>query len=121
MRKRTIRKGMRLVLAALITIIVASFYHGGVSEILSLSYDAEMRLYRVGIFCAAAMGGYGVVLSAFGLVLPGRLSDTGIRIMPSFFLIIGVVLLFFYLLASSINAPAEPTRDRLRPGETITI
>jgi hypothetical protein len=112
---------MRLVLAALITIIVASFYHGGVSEVLSLSYAAEMRLYRAGIFCAAAMGGYGVVLSAFGLVLPGRLSDAGIRIMPSFLLIIGVVSLFFYLLASSFTAPSEPTRDRLRPGETITI
>ena len=71
MRKRTIRSGMRLVLAALVVIIVTSFYHDRVGEILSLSLDAEMRFYQLGIFCAAAMGGYGVVLAAFGLVLPG--------------------------------------------------
>lgn len=121
MRKKTVRSGMRLVLAALMLIIIASFYLGGVSELLSLSLDAEMRFYRLGIFWAAAMGGYGVVVSAFGLVLPPRRSDQDVRLMPSIFLIIGVVSLFFYLLAASIHAPTEPTRDRLRPGETITI
>lgn len=121
MRKKTVRNGMRLVLAALILIILASFYLGGISEVLSLTFDAEMRFYRFGIFWAAAMGGYGVVLSAFGLVLPPKRSDQDVRLMPSIFLIIGVVSLFFYLLAASINAPTEPSRDRLRPGETITI
>jgi nitrate/nitrite transporter NarK len=121
MRKRTIRNGMRLVLSALIIILVVSFYHGGLSDVFSLSYDAEMRFYRLGIFWAAAIGGYGVVQSAFGLILPSRQSDSGIRIMPMLFLIVGVVSLFFYLLAASFDAPHEPTRDRLRPGETITI
>ena len=121
MRKRTIRNGMRLVLAAVLIIIIASFYHAGVSDVLSLSYDAEMRFYRFGIFWAAAMGGYGVVLSAFGLVLPAKQSDSSVRVMPSLLMIIGVVSLFFYLLAASFDAPQEPTRDRLRPGETITI
>jgi hypothetical protein len=112
---------MRLVLAALILIVIASFYHGWVSDVLSLSYAAEMRFYRYGIFWAAAMGGYGVVMSAFGLVLPARQSDSGVRVIPSLFLIIGVVSLFFYLLAASFDAPHEPSRERLRPGETITI
>jgi hypothetical protein len=121
MRKKTIRNGMRLVLAALIIIIIASFYHSGVSDILSLSYDAEMRFYRLGIFWAAAIGSYGVVQSAFGLVLPAKQGDSVVRIMPSLFLIIGAVSLFFYLLAASFDASSEPTRERLRPGETITI
>jgi hypothetical protein len=121
MRKRTVRNGMRLVLSALILTLIASFYHGGVSEVLSLSYDSEMRLYRLGIFLAAAMGGYGVIQAVFGLVLPARQSDSGVRVMPSLFLIVVVVSLFFYLLAAMFDAPYDPTRDRLRPGETITI
>lgn len=121
MRKRTIRNGMRLVLAALAVIILASFYHDSVAEILSLSLDAEMRFYRLGIFWAAAMGGYGVVLAAFGLVLPGTQRDYGVRVMPAFLMIVAVVSFFFYLLAASLNAPHTPRHDRLRPGETITI
>ena len=121
MRKRTIRSGMRLVLAALVLILVASFYHDSVGDIMSLSFDAEMRFYRLGIFWAAAMGGYGVVLAAFGLVLPGNHRDSGVRVMPAFILIVAAVSLFFYLLAASFNAPPDPSRERLRPGETITI
>jgi hypothetical protein len=121
MRKRTIRNGMRLVLAALMIIIIASFYHGLVSDVLSFSYEAEMRFYRFGIFWAAVLGGYGVVQAVLGLVLPVRKSDPDVRVAPSLLLIIGLVSLFFYLLAASFDAPTEPTRDRLRPGETITI
>ena len=121
MRKHTIRNGMRLVLAALVVIIIASFYHDRVAEILSLSFEAEARFYRLGIFLAAAMGGYGVVLAAFGLVLPGTRRDAGIRVMPAFLMIAAVVSLFFYLLSASFDAPPKPPRERLRPGETITI
>ena len=121
MRKRTIRNGMRLVLAALVLIIITSFYHDSVSDILSLSIDGEMRFYQLGIFWAAAIGGYGVVLAAFGLILPGNQRDSGVRVMPAFFMIVAVVSLFFYLLTASFDAPAKPPRERLRPGETITI
>lgn len=121
MRKRTIRNGLRLVLAALLVIIITSYYHDIVGVILSLSYESEMRFYRLGIFWAAAMGSYGVVLAAFGLVLSGNQRDYGVRIMPAFLMVIVAVVLFFYLLAASINAPVNPQRDRLRPGDTITI
>jgi hypothetical protein len=121
MRKRAIRSGMRLVLAALVVIILTSFYSDRVGEVLSLSYDAELRLYQLGIFCAAAMGGYGVVLTAFGLILPATQRDSGVRVMPAFLMIVAVVFLFFYLLAASFYSPANPERQHPRPGETITI
>jgi hypothetical protein len=121
MRKRTIRNGMRMVLAALLLIIIASFYHDSLGDLLNLSLDAEMRFYRLGIFWAAAMGGYGAVLAVFGLLLPGNSRDSGVRILPAFFMIIAVVSLFFCLLAASFDAPAKPPRERFRPGETITI
>jgi hypothetical protein len=98
MRKRAIRNGLRMVLAAVLVIVVASFYHGSVSDFLSLSYNDEMRLYRFEIFIAAALGSYGVVLSVLGLVLSARQSDVGVRIIPSLFLIVCAVSLFFYLL-----------------------
>ena len=69
MRKRTIRNGMRLVLAALLLIIVASFYLGYVGDLLSLSTMAESRFYQSAIFLAAALGGYGAV-SYTHLTLP---------------------------------------------------
>jgi len=119
MRKRTVRSGLRLILAALLLIVLASFCHVGIADLFSLSDPAEMRMYRLGIFWAAAFGGYGVVLAAFGLVLPGDSRDAQVRVLPVFFMILGTVALFFYLLASSFDEPPRP--ERLQPGDTITI
>ena len=121
MRKRTVRNGMRLVLAALMLIVVTSFYLGSLSDVVSLSCEVENHMYQFGIFLAAALGAYGVVLTVFGLVMPGLQSDSHVRVMPTFLLIFSAVSLFFYLLASSFDAPREPPRDRLRPGETLSI
>jgi len=119
MRKRTVRNGLRLILAALLLIVLASFYHVGIADLFSLSADAEMRLYRLGIFWAAACGGYGVVLAAFGLVLPAEPRDARVRVLPMFIMILATIALFFYLLASSFNEPPRP--ERIQPGTTITI
>ena len=121
MRKRTVRNAMRLIMAALILIILSSFYHGDLAELFSLSLDAESRIYRLGIFWAAAIGGYGVVLAAFGFILAPQKRDESIRILPLFLIITGLIFLFFYLLASSFDAPTRYEQKRLRPGETITI
>ena len=110
---------MRLILAALLLIVVASFYHVGIANLFSMSEGAEMRLYRLGIFWAAAFGGYGVVLAAFGLVLPAEPRDAQVRVLPIFFMILASVALFFYLLVSSFNEPPRP--ERMHPGDTITI
>jgi hypothetical protein len=119
MRKRTVRNGLRLVLAALLLIILASFYHGSLADLFSWSVASEARFFKLGIFWAAALGGYGVVLAVFGLVLPGDPRDLRVRVLPVFFLIIAVISLYFYLLTSSFNE--EPRPERLKPGETITI
>lgn len=120
-RKRTIRNGMRLIMAALVLIVLASFYHVQLSELFSLSSAAESRIYRLGIFWAAAIGGYGVVLTVFGLVLSPVRYDAGVRLLPVVIGISVVIFLFFYLLSSSLDAPVREEQRRLRPGETITI
>ena len=121
MRKRTIRSGMRLVLAALILIILASFYHVQLSDLFSLSPSAESRFYQLGMFWAAAIGGYGVVVAVFGLLLSPLKNDVNIRILPIFLGISVLILLFFYLFSSSIDSPERDEQRRVRPGETITI
>lgn len=121
MRKRTVRNGMRLVMAALILIILASFFHGQLSDLFSLSAASENRIYNLGIFWAAALGSYGVVLVAFGFVLSSRKQDESVRILPTFLIISGLMVLFFYLLTASISSPVRDEQKRLQPGETITI
>lgn len=121
MRKRTVRNGMCLVLAALILIVLASFYHIQLSDLFSLSPAAESRLYRLGMFWAAAIGGYGVVVAAFGFALSPLKNDSQVRLLPIFISISVMIVLFFYLLSSSIEAPESDKQQRLRPGETITI
>ncbi|RII31382.1 MAG: hypothetical protein CXR30_00795 [Geobacter sp.] len=119
MRKRSVRNGMRFILAALLMIILASFYHAGIADLLGLSIRSEERLYSLGIFWAAAIGGYGAVMSVFGFILPGNARDTGVRLLPLFLLIMTAVMFFFFLLATSLNEPPRP--ERLSPGQTITI
>ena len=119
MRKRTIRTGMRMLLAALLLIILASFYLANLSDFFSLSPGAEQLFYSQFIFWAAAIGGYGVVLAVMGLVRSAENNEAGVRILPVFLLIIGMMTFFFYLFMASFDRPVE--REHLRPGETITI
>jgi nitrate/nitrite transporter NarK len=112
---------MRLVMAALILIILSSFYNDSVAELFSLSLDSEGRVYRLVIFWAAAIGAYGAVLVVFGLVRAPQKRDEAIRILPQFLAISALIALFFYLVATSLNAPDRIEQRRLQPGETITI
>ena len=121
MRKRTVRNGMRLVLAALIMIIVASFFHTGITDFFSLSTAAESSVYRNGMFWAAAIGGYGAVVTVLGFILSPRKNDVDVRLLPLFMGIATLVFLFFYLLSDVMDSPAREEQRPLRPGETITI
>jgi hypothetical protein len=120
-RKRTIRNGMRLVMAALILILLSSFFHEQLSDLFSLSQSTESRIYRLGLFWSAAIGAYGVVVTAFGFALSPLKNDAQVRLLPVIFGIAVMIFLFFYLLSASIEAPPGDEQRRLRPGETITI
>lgn len=119
MRKRTIRSGMRILLAALLLIIVASFFHAGIADFFSLSMHTEQRIYSLGIFWAAAMGAYGVMLATLGFILPSTPRDDGVRVLPLFMLIAFGMIFFFYLFVTTLTTPVN--ERPLRPGSTITI
>ena len=119
MRKRTIRKGLRLVLVALLLIILVSYYNAGIAGFFAFSVSVEERIYGLGIYLAAATGIYGVVLTVFGFVLSANANDANVRLLPVFLLIATAFILFFFLLISSVNDTSNPIH--LRPGDTITI
>ena len=121
MRKRTVRNGMRLVLAALIMIIVASFFHSRITDLFSLSAAAGSSVYRNGMFWAAAIGGYGAVVTVLGFILSPRKIDAEVRLFPVFMGIATLIFLFFYLLSDAIDRPVRDEQRPVRPGETITI
>jgi hypothetical protein len=112
---------LRLVVAALVLIVLTSFYHEQVSDLFSLSLSAESRVYRFCIFCAAAIGSYGVVTAAFGLVLSPLKNEAPVRLLPVLLGISALIYVFFYLLTASFDAPVRDEQRRLRPGESINI
>ena len=112
MRKSTVRSGMRMLLAALLLILLAGFYS-------SLMPGTTQNLYGHVIFWTSALGGLGVITAVAGLIRsPGKYDHT-IKIYPLLLLIIAVIVLYFYLMASLFSTPA--IYERLHPGETITI
>jgi len=112
MRKSTVRSGMRMLLAAMLLILLASLYS-------SITLGTTRNLYGQVIFWASALGGLGVIMAVAGLIRsPGRY-DQKIKIYPLLLLIFAVIVFYFYLMASSFSTPA--IYERLHPGETITI
>lgn len=121
MRKRTVRNGLRLVIACLGLVVLASFYHEGVADLFRLSPDGEFRMYRLAIFWASAIGGYGVVLITLGLVMSPGSGDQQVRLLPLVALIALLLALFAYLTVQHVSHPERYDRERLAPGESITI
>ena len=119
MRKRTIRSGMRMISAALLLIMYASFYHNAVADLLSLSSGSVQFIYSQSFFWATAIGCYGVLVTVIGCVRTSDNRDAGVRILPVVMLIVGLIVVFFYLSAMYLDTPIE--RQRLRNGESITI
>lgn len=117
MRKNTVKIGLNLVLAGIIVLILATFYHAEVASLLILSPGGEMMFVYLGFLGGAALGCLGILATVAGLVrcaLPGR----EVRLTPVILLLAAAVILYFHLFYSSLTHP-EPSR--MRPGETITI
>lgn len=117
MRKSTVRTGLRLILAGIVTVILATFYHGTLAALVSLTAAEEARLVFLGLFWGGALGGAGIIVAAYGLLRSGMLGSE-VRLLPIMIVLAAAMLLFFLLLYSSLRETPPP---RLRPGETITI
>ncbi|HLO25058.1 MAG TPA: hypothetical protein VK187_03025 [Geobacteraceae bacterium] len=117
MRRSTVRSGLRLIITAVVSVILAAFFHDDIAALLSLSPGGETQFIFLGLFWGGVFGFCGILVTVIGLLrAPGREHEVGL--LRSMIILVALVLLFLYLLLNSFN---QPERPQLRPGETITI
>ena len=117
MRNKTVRSGIRSISYGIMCLIAATFFHTELATILPLGLEGEARLTFFGFFMAGALGGFGVLVAAMGLLQSGA-GQPRVRLVPSFLLLVSLVALFFFLTYNSVTTPPPP---RLEPGESIDI
>lgn len=118
MRKSTVRKGIRAMTIGILFVMAATFFSYQLSQIFFQDLAGEAHVTLLGFFLGGIFGGCGVVITAAGLLLPAGPQDARLRLGPAVLALIGVILLFVFLVFNSFNTP-PPTR--LQPGESVTI
>jgi membrane-bound ClpP family serine protease len=117
MRKGTVKSGLNLLLAALMPLILATFYHEQIAGLLILSLYHETMLVYLGFFWGGILGCLGILVTVAGLALSAGKSPE-VRLAPTVILLLAALISYFILFYSSVTT-TEPVK--LRPGETITI
>ena len=117
MRKGTVKSGLKLLLAALVPLILATFYHEQIARFLILSPYNETLLVYFGFFWSGVSGCLGILVTVTGLVLSAGKGPEA-RLAPTVILLAATLILYFCLFYSSFTT-TEPAK--LRPRETITI
>ncbi len=117
MRRSTVNTGLKLIIAAVVSVIMAAFFHEQIAAIFFLSPGGETQFVFLGLFWGGVFGFCGITVTIAGLLrAPGKEQAAGLlRLMV---ILAALVILFIFLLFSSFS---EPERMKLRPGETITI
>jgi hypothetical protein len=118
MRKKTVRTGLKFMLAGVACVTIATFFPGEAASLLFLGIGGDVRITFLGFFLGGACGGCGVLVSAAGLLQAGG-DERDVRLAPTVLLMLSLVVLFFVLAYNSFTAPPEsPTLPR---GESINI
>ncbi len=117
MRKKTVKLGVNYILVGIVLVIIATFFHEEMARLFLLSPGGEVRFTFLGLFIGGMCGGFGVLISAVGL-LQGSAAEKNIYLTPVLIILAAAFILFFMLLYSSFTNPEPP---KVLPGETITI
>ena len=117
MRKKTVKTGFNLILAGVVSLILATFYHGHIARLLLLSQGGETIFVLLGFLVGGAAGCLGILVVLAGMLLgPGK--EQGIRLSYTVILLASALVIYIFLSFLSITG-TEPSG--LEPGETITI
>lgn len=108
---------MNLLLAAVVPLILATFYHEQIARLFMLSSYSEQILVFIGIFWGWVSGCLGILVIVAGLVLSAG-KGPEVRLTPTVILLAAALFFYFFLFYSSFTT-TEPAR--MKPGETITI
>ena len=119
MRKKTVRLGIHLVIAAISLVTLGTFFHGPVADAFSLSASTETRFVYLVLGWGGAIGCCGIVVAAVGLFRGEQASSrNSIQLARSFWALAAIIVLFFVLLLSSFRGHDQPG---YRPGNTVII
>ena len=117
MRRSTVKSGLKLIIAAVVLVILAAFFHEQIADFLLLSPGGETQFIFLGLFWGGVSGFCGIAVAVVGLLrTPG--GEHAVSLLRPMAILAALVFLFMYLLFSSFSPPERP---KLRPGETITI
>src|SRR5512136_584437 len=117
MRKQTVRTGMNFILAGVVMLILATFYHGHIARLFYLSPAGEAMFIYLGFFLGGMSGCLGILITVVGLA---RSAGKGpeVRLRYTIIFLAAALILYFFLFYESLSTSETP---RLRPGETIII
>jgi len=117
MRKRTVKTGLNLILAGIVPLILASFYHEHIARLLFLSPEAEIILVYLGFIFGCLSGCIGISVTVFGLARSAGKAPYA-SLTHTIILLLAALIIYFFLFYASFTNTEPP---KLRPGETITI
>ena len=118
MRKKTVRTGLKFMLAGIVCVMVATFFPDEAASLLLLGIGGDVRITFLGFFLGGVCGGCGVLVSAVGLLQSGA-DEKGVRLAPTVLLLLSLILLFFVLAYNAFTTiPEAPALPR---GESINI
>jgi len=118
MRKKTVRTGLKFMLAGIVCVLVATFFPSEAANLLFLGIGGDVRVTFLGFFLGGACGGCGVLVSATGLLQSGG-DERGVRLAPTVLLLLSLIILFFVLAYNALTTiPESPALPR---GESINI
>jgi hypothetical protein len=118
MRKKTVQTGLKFMLAGIICVIVATFFPGELASLLLLGIGGDLRVTFLGFFLGGVCGGFGVLVSAAGLLQAGG-DEQGVRLAPTVMLLLSLVVIFFVLAYNAFTT--IPQIPQLPRGESINI
>jgi Na+-driven multidrug efflux pump len=117
MRKRTVKTGLNLILAGIVSLVLASFYHEHIARLLFLSPGAEILFVYLGFFFGCLSGCVGISVTLFGLARSAGKAPY-VSLSHTIILLLAALIIYGFLFYASLTNTDSP---KLQPGETITI
>jgi glucan phosphoethanolaminetransferase (alkaline phosphatase superfamily) len=118
MRKRTVRTGLRLLTFSIMLLLLGTFYGQQINIFLDVAGDGTVEFVKLAFFWGAVLGAAAILMILFGMLQRSVYTER-IRLLPSLFILLLLVTVFFTLFYRSLSAP--PQQKPLRPGETLII
>jgi hypothetical protein len=118
MRKRTVGTGLRLLVAAMVLLLIGTFFSQTISDIFFLSASGSLEFISLALFWGGILGGAAIITISVGLARSSIYNDRT-RLLPLVLLLFALIILFMILFYRTLISP--PATIPLRPGETIVI